>query len=639
MFRRVTRLAGGRLRGAIFAVIPAVFTLGCTGSIGSLADQEEGPRGPGGPGGPGGGGAPGAGAAPGSTGSTPGSGGSSSDPGSSAGDPVKFACDASKQFSTPAMRRLTKRQYVNTVTDLVKASAGDADAKTILTALAPSIAIIPEETRKQLEQDLHGSYRRLDQDVGQAHVEGWYGVATELGVQLTSAARLERVVGRCATDGNASNDRTCLDDFVRSFGERAFRRPLADADMARARAFYGPTPGVDPDGLADVIAGILSQPDFLYLIEHGAEERTDKPGVFRLDAFELASRLSYHFWETSPDAELFDAARTGALTGLAEYEEQLDRLFSDSRTRTMLREFVRDWLKLEDLSDLTRNVGNPLYDAFAGDDSPTPALRTEMIDEALDMVDYFTWTSPGTLEEIMTTDASFAKTADLAGLYGVPVWSGTGTPPSFPGGERPGLFTRGAFLATGTAMTRPIMRGVFMRRNVLCDDIPPPPDNAAANPPQLSKSLSTRQVVEQLTQVDGTACQGCHGTVINPLGFAFEGFDALGRLRTEQTLFDDQGTEVASIAVDTNTVPKIRGGDADVSTGPADLVRLAIASGKPQACLARHYFRFSFGRWEDTRADGCVLETMRQALETRGGLRAMLRDVAALDAFRERTFD
>jgi hypothetical protein len=553
--------------------------------------------------------------------------------------PVEFACETGAEFVTPPMRRLTKRQYENTIGDLVERAVGASDRDAILGTVQPLIDDVPEDVRRQLAEDLHGSYRRLDQDVTQAHVEAWYAVATAVGSSLTGPQRLETVVGSCATDSDTANDESCIDDFIERFGALAFRRPLTPTEVAEQRAYYAPSVGIDPIGFADLIAGILSAPQFLYLIEHGGTEISDSPGTFQLDAFELASRLSYHFWETMPDAELFDSARTDALLQLDEYQRQLDRLFTDPRTRTTLREFSRDWLKLDDLANLTKNVEAPLYQAFAGSNLPSDSLRDHMIDEVLDLIDYYTWTDPVGLSEILTTDRAFARTDDLAELYGVPIWDGTSTPPAFPAGERPGVLTRAAFLATGTAMTRPIMRGVFVRTNVLCDEIPPPPDNAAANQPELSDTLSTRQVVEALTQTEGTPCAACHATRINPIGFAFELYDALGRTRNEQTLFDANGSITGRVPIDTSTTPQIVSRDQTPSSGPADLMRLIVDSGKAHACLARHYFRFSFGRWESVKADGCVLEAIRTSLTESGNVAQMLKDVAATDAFRQRTFD
>jgi hypothetical protein len=183
------------------------------------------------------------------------------------------------------------------------------------------------------------------------------------------------------------------------------------------------------------------------------------------------------------------------------------------------------------------------------------------------------------------------------------------------------------------------MKGVFLRRNLLCDQIPPPPAGVNAMPPELRPGMTTRQVVEELTEQPDTQCRGCHANLINPLGFAFEGFDALGRFRTEQTLFDRQGNLLESLAVDTRSVPRITPSDQRESAGPADLVRLMLESGKLEACLARNYFRFTFGRWEDPVRDGCVLERLRGKLVQSGRLAEMLRETALAPEFRQRQFD
>src|SRR5204863_7191645 len=130
-----------------------------------------------------------------------------------------------------------------------------------------------------------------------------------------------------------------------------------------------------------------------------------------------------------------------------------------------------------------------------------------------------TWQRPGGFAELLSTELVFPRAPELAQIYGVPVWDGVGAPPALGAGQRPGLFTRAAFLATGSPNTRPVMKGVFLRRNVLCDDVPPPPANAmnGANVQDLDPKLSTRQVVERLTEAPGSACAACHAELLNPL--------------------------------------------------------------------------------------------------------------------------
>src|SRR4029077_21113736 len=172
-----------------------------------------------------------------------------------------------------------------------------------------------------------------------------------------------------------------------------------------------------------------------------------------------------------------------------------------------------------------------------------------------------------------------------------------------PSGQRPGLLTRALFLSTGTANTRPIMKGVFVRTNVLCDTIPPPPPGANAKPPDLGPNMTTRESVEAITEMPGTVCVSCHGTAINPRVFPTEGFDSLGRFRTAQRLFDASGSETGTKAVNTMTVPQVVVGDQTSIATPADLMSLMRDSGKVEACLARSFFRFTYARWEDTTID------------------------------------
>lgn len=569
--------------------------------------------------------------------------GSKDGPGSSLDAPITFECDPTAKASDAGWRRLTRRQYERTVRDLLDGLLEDeAEALGVYGAVQASIAHVPEEQRLKVPQDLHGSYRRLDQLVDQAHVDGWYEAAVALGAELSAPARLPKTLGSCASEPGVGGAVDCLRPFVESFGEQVYRRPLEEAEVDFHLAFYGDASAlsasaIDPEGVADVIAGLLSAPQFLYHVEHGADSVSGPEGAIALTAFELASRLSYHFWDSLPDAELFEAARNGSLLDRKEFEAQVARLVSHPRARESAREFFRDWLKLEDLPEFDQLLGQPVFDAFVGENTPSPMLREAMIDEVLDLLNHLVFEQPGGLGQLFSTELGFPRTAELAALYGVSPVEGD-EPASLPEGLRPGLLTRAAFLATGTANTRPIHKGVFIRTNLLCDTIPAPPDNAAANLPDLSDTLSTRQIVEALTEDPGSGCAGCHLTHINPLGYATESFDALGRYRSEQTLFDGAGNPIGSAPVDTSAEVQI-GSELVPVSGAGDLMQALVGSGKLEACFARHYFRYGFGRWEDLRGDGCVLEAMRQSLVEAGSVAGMLEAIALAPEFSRRIFE
>jgi len=552
-----------------------------------------------------------------------------------------FECDPSLAPPGVPLRRLTKVQYDNTVRDLLRWALPD-DGDAVADLLAEQVAAVPDDARRAPEGVQHGGFSRLDQSVHQEHINATYEVGRVAGAALTSSpARLQTVVGACATDGEVSNDDACVDGFIRRFGGRALRRPVTDEELAFYREVWdgeGTTEGMEPQAFADVITVMMASPQFLYLLEHGQTPVETQPGVFVLSAHELASRLSYHLWQTMPDETLWEAASSGALLDDEVYEAQVDRLFADPRARASMAEFYRQWLWLDDLPAMDALVGDPLFDAFLGDFAPGPDTHEHMADEALAMLAYYTFDTPGTLADVMLSERSFARHEDVAELYGVEPWS-SGEPPTLPSGERVGLLARAALTASGTANTRPIMKGVLLRTALLCQSIPPPPDNANAMPPAPSAQMSTREVVEQLTEQEGSACAGCHATLINPLGFASEGYDALGRARDEQVLYDAEGRVTGTRPIDTRSVPQLLPGDDTPSEGVADLARQMLDSGQLQACFARQYVRFTHGRTEDSTRDGCALEDLDARLLTDAPLAEVLRTIALRPEFKQRLIE
>ncbi len=523
-----------------------------------------------------------------------------------------FVCKSDEVVNAQPLKRLSQIEFTNSLTDLVRA-AMPTSGTAVLGVVQPLIAKYPTDRLVGPGSERHGGFFRLDQIVQQSHVDAAYDVAVALGKEVTSsAARRTDLFGACATDASTANDAQCLTDFVTRFGALALRHPLEPADVDFYKSIAATTP-VDPAALADVVALLLSAPGFLYHVESGTT--AVQGDVYALDGYELAARLSFHFWQTSPDAALLAAAKSGDLLTEAGYQAQAKRLFDDPRSDAAMDEFFAQWFRLDELGPLDARIGDPVFDAFAGATVPTSALRKRMTDEILDLARHVA-RSGAPLSEVLTSRKAMAKTDDLAALYGDAKWvSGAPVDQSQP--SRSGLITRAAFLATGSASTRPVMKGFRIRNALMCEPIPPPPANAAATPPELAPDLTTREVVEKLTQQTGTSCAGCHTTLLNPTGFATENFDSLGRARTSQTLFNAAGAVVATRPIDTTSVPRIINTDLTASTGAADVTRLIAQSGKFETCFSKQYFRFAFGREEDAVKDGCVLKAIDEA--ARGG--------------------
>lgn len=531
--------------------------------------------------------------------------------------------------SSLGLPRLSRDEYVATLGDVL-AETVPSLGPDLMRTIEPTLRSLPVDQLLSPPAEKHGGFSRLDQSQQQQYADVPFQVAAAIGRETTATPeRRTALLGACAA---AAVDKPCLAAFVRRFGEVTSRRPLEDSDVA----FYLegiPDTNVSADSIASVVTQLLSSPRFLYHVESGTEA-AGGADIFALDAWELASRLSYHFWGTMPDAALREAARSGALLDPAGYNAQVDRLFADPRVNRTMESFFTQWFwPLLALPALDSRLADPTFRAFAGANAPSPELRDRMVQEVIDSA-VFVAKNGGTLRDLLQNRQSFARDAELAAIYHVPVWDGVAPPPEMPP-ERVGLLTRAAFLTTGTANTRPIMKGVFIRTTLLCDEIPPPPQEAMAVAINLSPELSTRQVVEQLTETNGS-CAGCHKTLINPLGFASENFDSLGRARTAQTLFDAAGTVVGQAPIDTRTTPRID--DKGVSSGIGELTTRLVDSGKIEACFAERYFRFTFRRIEATSGDRTLIEVMARTAREGGPLATMLKTSAQRPEFKRKRF-
>lgn len=546
----------------------------------------------------------------------------------------KFTCNTSQAQTELPLRRLSHHQYVNTVRDLIASTALAASDKTgVRTVVDGDLVRYPEDRLVGVPGEKHGGFYRLDQAVQQSHIDVAYDVANHLGAELVATtARKRALLGACATDTSTTNDTTCLQDFIRSFGKRALRRPVTTEEVTWLTGIAGAQP-VDTGAVADVIAVLLSMPQFLYHVEEGDPAAG---GPVALDAYALANRLSFHFWQTMPDAELLAAADSGALLTDDGYRAQVQRLFEDARFDAAIGAFFAEWFRLDELKPLNTLVGTPVFDAFAGADVPSMDLNEKMNREITDLT---VWLArhAGSVSDVLTSRKNVARTADLARLYQSPAWDGAATPEDLTEPARAGLLTRGAFLASGSGNTRPVMKGFRVRNALLCQAIPPPPANANAMPIELAPDLTTRETVEAITEQANSSCRGCHATILNPLGYLTENFDALGRHRTTQKLFDATGMVRGEKPVLTTATPQVGGVNTPIADA-SELTALLAKSGEFHTCFARQYFRYSFGRMEDDEKDGCALAELQSAALTNAPLADVLKATALRPEFKRRDF-
>jgi hypothetical protein len=533
--------------------------------------------------------------------------------------------------ATPLMK-LSTVQYRNTVRDLLAASGLGA----VATEVAPMLTAIPDDSTI--------AFRGLDNRISTEHIQGYFNVATAVANAATgSSSRLTSLAGSCATTTPLAA--SCLDAFLTSFGRRAFRRPLTSEETTAMRdVAMGTSPPAanSAEAIRNVVVMLLMSPRFVNHLEVDGTPISGREDYLALNPYEIASRLAYTFWQTMPDDALLAAAADGSLATDAGFTTQLDRVFADVRTKETVWQFWNEWLRFESFTGFAAE--RPAFKALAAGENLGVAGHDhwgDMVREMRDLTELYTWTRRGTFAELMTSDVSVTRSADLARLYGVSAWSGSGEYPRFTDGNRSGILQRGALLASSLEQTNPFHRGALIRRAILCDNLPQPDPNSlppgSLDPPPPSAAMTTRERFQAKVEGNGL-CQACHQS-FSSLGYVMESYDALGRFRTQEKVYDEQtGALVATLPINTMAVPLVVSGDQRPVSGPAELNQRIAESGKVEACLSANYFRYALRRDPTANgADACTFESLRTNLGASGGALAdTFRKLAVEASFRRR---
>ncbi len=545
-------------------------------------------------------------------------GGMAATPSADNGSTVSPGC-----YSASVPRRMTRTQYVNSLTDWSNTLVSDSGLPARIQTLVVDTAQFPQDASINPESARHQGYFRLDPTLVTRQVAGIHVAAQALAADLASSdARVAAMLGNCTGEA-------CLNAFIRKAGAILFRQPLTDAEVAVYRKAAGSA--TDRAAITKLLATMIASPQSYFLLERGVASTSGN--CVALTAHELASRLSLHLWDTAPDAALRADADSGALLDPAVYQRQVSRLMADARADSALRSFFRQWFRLDDLVAMNGKVGNPKFDAFAGAYKPLATTRDAAIGDVLDMVSYVAGRN-GSLQQVMTDRHSFARTADIATLYNTPVWNGSGTPPTFSESERVGLLTRIGILANGSSdTTLPISRGNKILSALTCQPLPPPAMNQTNAKADLTGVLSTRETVVRVTEMEGTPCIACHKTVLNPWGFAFERFDPLGRLRSKEIVLSDAGSVRGEKPIDSMAVAKLATLDARPLSSAAQAQQYVLDSGEFETCFARNYFRYAFGR-ADVSSDAEVIASVRQQAANGANLRSLFASIVTREEFK-----
>jgi mono/diheme cytochrome c family protein len=316
----------------------------------------------------------------------------------------------------------------------------------------------------------------------------------------------------------------CAREILSTLMRRAYRRPVAKAEVDEPMAFYreGGAEGDFEAGIERALSAVLINPDFLFRVESDPK-KVAANSVYMISDLELASRLSFFLWSSIPDDELLDAAIRGKLSQPGELEKQARRMLADQRSFNLASNFAGQWLRLRNVEAITPNAA--LFRDF--DDNLRQAFRQEtelFLDSVL--------REDRSVLNLIRADYTFLNER-LAKHYGIGDVYGTRfrrvTLP--PGTHRGGLLRQGSVLAVTSYATRtsPVLRGVFVLKNVFGAPPPPPPPNVPAlDESNVAANLSMRE--RMAAHRSNPVCASCHRT-IDPVGFSFENFNAVGQWR------------------------------------------------------------------------------------------------------------
>lgn len=559
------QLSGGQDVRRSIALFAVPLALACTGSL-----TGEGPGHDGAAGGTG-------------VGSTTGTGGGV--PGGSGGPAVD------PQGNVPGrtpMRRLTLTEYVYTVRDLLGED------------VSPLVASFPADGRS---------------------TDGFDNIAASLGVATNQLDVFERAADALATRATTAGsparqhlavcsewaEAACRRKVLQTFADKAWRRPTtpAEVDQLVALAASGASAGASVDEqVALAVRGILLAPQFLFRVEKLPPAGT--AGRYRVSAHELATRLSYFLWSSTPDDALAQSAAAGTLTSAADVTREVSRMLSDPKASGLTENFGAQWLALRGLG------GEHLVDAAFTE--YTPALGASMTKETLSLFSHVL--SKGLpAAELLTANYSFID-EPLVKFYGVSVAGGRA---ELGATERRGVLGQAALLTLTSYANRTsiVKRGLWVLENLLCTEPPPPPpaDVDTVLPDSTKGTLRERMKAHSVEP----RCAGCH-SLMDPIGLGLENFDAIGRYRQ---------TENGETIDASGTYP-----DGRTFKKPSELATLIAEDPRFVTCVTDKLLAFGLGRVLSS-GDHAAATAVSQALGAKPSLRDLIVNTAQSQVFAE----
>ncbi|MES2624231.1 MAG: DUF1592 domain-containing protein [Pseudomonadota bacterium] len=398
---------------------------------------------------------------------------------------------------------------------------------------------------------------------------------------------------------DSSQENLCAEEIITNIATRAYRRPLTDEDKAPLLAFYnkGKEAGGFEEGIRQALTRTLASPSFLYRAEV-APDNLDPGAVYQLGSLDLASRLSFFLWSSIPDDELLELAIANKLEDPGVLEGQVKRMLADPRSSALAENFAAQWLKLGKLDEL--NPDDKIFPYASGPGDLRPDFRKEI---ALFIDSVFR--EDQSIMRLMDADYTYLNER-LALHYGINDVKGDRfRRVDLKDSNRWGLLGKGGVLMATAYPNRtsPVLRGAWILETIMGTPPPVPPPNVEALPENAAGTVATTVRARLEQHRANPQCNACH-SVMDPLGFALDNFDAVGKWR-DRDRYTGEPVDASGI------MP-----NGSVVNGPQDLRAALLARPSLFAqSLTEKLMTYALGRPMEARDMPVVRSVVRAAAE------------------------
>jgi hypothetical protein len=502
---------------------------------------------------------------------------------------ASFECRNQTESTSSGTHFLSKKQYMNTIEDLFGAP--------VLTDASAAISSLPNDNFDE-------EYRRKTSSLDSNSVQGFFASALAISASVVgNTARRNNVFGSCASQTTLSQ--TCINTFMSSFAARIMRRPLNSVETTFLNSILAGS-GTNNEKLEAMLNYLLQSPFFIWRVELG--EITDATDNLILSDYESASKLSYAVTDSTPDLELFQAVQSGQFKTFEQHQAQALRLIDTPRGKSKVIDMIMHWSHSENPRDLSGLPSDLTTDVNMS------GLEQAMVDEAKKFIEHIVYQSQGNFQDLLKSKLSFASHTGLAKIYNHTPISGN-TPVEITE-RRQGLLMRAPFMTWTGPRTNLIQRGVDFQKRMLCNAIPSPnvdiADDRDVDGFTPAEQLQNTNRVNVTHQTRSPVCMGCH-SAINPVGFAFEAFDSIGRLRNQELIFDMNQDFYRFVNIDSSTaIPRPRQSGLPIQDA-YELINYVADSAQGHECFVRNAFRY-INENRESQKDDCHLNSAFEKL-------------------------